>query len=101
MKKLLVLILLFIPFSVKAYDYTINKYDIYIKVNEDNSYSIAEDITANFNVQKHGIYRDIPLNSEVVRADGSKDTIYAKIKNLSVDAPYDTSITNNMYNIKI
>ena len=102
MKKIIVtFILLIIPFTVKAYDYTIDKYEIYIKVNEDNSYDITENITANFNVQKHGIYRSIPLKNEIVRADGSTAKTYAKVKNVSVDAPFETSNESGLYFIKI
>lgn len=91
----------FWPLMVKAYDYTIDQYDIYIKVNEDNSYDITENITANFKVQKHGIYRSIPLKNEVTRTDGSTDKTFAKVKNVSVNAPYSTSNESGLYTIKI
>ena len=48
-------------------DYTIQSYDIDIVVNEDNTFDITENITAYFNVSKHGIYRKIPLKNSVIR----------------------------------
>ena len=95
------LMVCFLPLSVKAYDYTIKSYEIYIKVNEDNTYNITENITANFSVQKHGIYRTIPLENEITRADGSTNKTFAKVRNVSVDYPYETSSTSGYYTIKI
>ena len=44
-------------------EYTIQSYNINMVVNEDNTFDITENITAYFNVQKHGIYRKIPLKN--------------------------------------
>lgn len=74
-----------------ANDYTINNYNIDIIVNEDNTYDITENITAYFNVEKHGIYRKIPLRNEIVRADGTKNRNRAKISNVYVNNEYEIS----------
>ena len=55
-----------------SYDYVIDKYDINIVVNENNTFDITEKITAYFNTRKHGIIRTIPLRNEITRLDGSK-----------------------------
>ena len=96
----IILFCLFIP-TVYAQDYTITNYDVYITVLENNTYNISEVITTNFEVKKHGIYRTIPLKNEIYRTDGSKDTTYAKVKNVGVDAPFGVSKDNNIYTIKI
>lgn len=58
-----ILLLLFI-ISLGAYGqeaFTIESYKVDIKVSEENSYNIREEITADFEAERHGIYRDIPL----------------------------------------
>lgn len=79
-------------------EYTIENYDVYIKVNEDNTFDITEKITANFAKPKHGILRKIPLKNTVQRTDGTKSKNRAKISNINVDNPYSIS-TNNGYKI--
>ena len=51
---LLIFLLLMIPHRVFATeDYTIEKYDINMVVNENNTFDITETITAYFHVPKH------------------------------------------------
>ncbi len=78
MKKFLLLltILMCSIFSnVFAADYYIEDYNVYIIVNEDNVLNVEEEITAKFEVPKHGIIRKIPLKNTVVRNDGSTEKI--------------------------
>lgn len=70
------------------YDYVIDKYDINIVVNENNTFDITENITAYFNGEKHGIYRKIPLKNTITRLDGTKSTNTAQISNVSVNNEY-------------
>lgn len=49
------------------YDYVLDKYDINIKVNEDNTFDVVETITAYFKKPKHGIFRTIPLTNKITR----------------------------------
>lgn len=99
----LFLLLVILPINVEALDYkndyTINngngeyaltKYKIDINVNENNTFDITEDITASFNVAKHGIFRKIPLKNNVVRLDGTKSNNRAKISNISVNEQFST-----------
>lgn len=81
--------------------YVIDKYDVNIDVNEDNSYDITETITAYFNVPKHGIYKYIPLRNTVRRLDGTSSTNRVRITNLTVNNSYTTSRENNKYIIRI
>lgn len=74
--------------SYKSYDYVIDKYDVNIVVNENNTFDITESISAYFNSPKHGIIRNIPLKNTVKRVDGTTSTNHAKIKNISVDEDY-------------
>lgn len=83
------------------YDYVLDKYDVNIKVNEDNTFDVIETITAYFNKPKHGIFRTIPLTNKITRLDGSKSTNRAKITNLSVNSKYTTSRESGNYKIQI
>lgn len=84
-----------------SYDYVISNYYIDIIVNENNTFDITENITAYFNVNKHGIYRTIPLKNTITRLDGSKSKNRAKVTNVDVDHEFTTSRVNGNYKIKI
>lgn len=92
------------PSTIERYktrDYVIDKYEVIMNVNEDNTFDIVEKIEAYFNVQKHGIIRKIPLNNYVTRLDGTSYRNKAKITDVKVDAKYTTSKSNGKYSIKI
>ncbi len=82
-------------------DYIIDKYNVDINVNENNTLDITETITAYFNVSKHGIFRTIPLRNEITRLDGTTSTNRTQITNLSVNNEYSTSREEGNYVIKI
>lgn len=100
---LIVGLLILLPNKVSAstYDYTIEKYDINMVVNENNTFDITETITTNFNIPKHGIIRKIPLKNTVVRNDGTTSKNRAKITNLRVSDSYITSKDIGYEEIKI
>lgn len=85
----------------KSYEYVIDKYNVDIIVNENNTFDITETITAYFNVSKHGIFRTIPLKNTITRLDGTTSKNRAQISNLSVNNKYKTSRENGNYKIKI
>lgn len=87
--------------NYKSYDYLIDKYNINIVVNENNTFDIEEDLTVYFNTGKHGIYRTIPLKNTVEREDGTKTKNKTRVSNVSVNSKYTTSIENGKYKIKI
>ena len=84
-----------------SYDYVIDKYDINITVNENNTFDITETITAYFNTEKNGIIRTIPLQNTITRLDGTTSTNHTQITNVSVDNEYKISRGNGNYKIKI
>lgn len=88
-------------YQYNSYDYVIDKYDINIVVNENNTFDITEIITAYFNVPKHGIFRTIPLRNKITRLDGSTSTNHAQISNVDVDNEYSVSRENGNYKLKI
>ena len=85
----------------KNYDYVIDKYDVNIIVNENNTFDITETITAYFNVPKHGIFRTIPLRNTITRLDGTTSTNRTQVTNVSVDNEYTTSRENGNYKLQI
>ena len=97
-------IVVLIPSKVMAAsraNYTIKKYDIKMVVHSDNTFDVTEEITANFDIPKHGIYRKIPLRNTVRRQDGTSSKNKAKIKKISVNDKYTTSTENGYKIIKI
>ena len=88
-------------YQYSNYDYVIDKYDVNIKVNENNSFDITETITAYFNEPKHGIYRTIPLNNTIKRLDGTTSYNKAHVRNLSVNDDYTKSTENRNLKLKI
>lgn len=90
-----------INYDYQTYEYVIDEYHVEIDVNEDNSYDITEEITAYFNVDKHGIIRSIPVKNKVERLDGTSSTNRARITELSVDEDFTKSTNNGNLQIKI
>ena len=86
--------------NYSSYDYVIDKYDINIIVNENNTFDVTETIDTYFNVPKHGIFRTIPLKNTIKRLDGTTSTNRTQI-NVSVNAENSTSKEEGNYQIKI
>ena len=101
---LIIITLLFVnPLKVYASnsEYVINNYDINIVVNENNTLKITEKIGAYFNVDKHGIFRKIPLRNTVTRLDGTTSKNRAKISEIEVSDNYSLYNENGYKVIKI
>lgn len=86
--------LLYVGPAFAAYETQIDSYDMFIKVNEDNSYEIVEKIGAYFNTDKHGIYRTIPLQNNIIRADGTMASIQAEITDIDASEKFSLSTAN-------
>ena len=84
-----------------GYDYTITNYDINVVVNENNTYNIVENIDAYFLVDKHGIFRKIPLSNKVYRLDGTTSVNRAKISDITVSDNYSSYNESGYKVIKI
>ncbi len=85
----------------KRRDYVIDKYEVIMNVNEDNTFDIIEKIEAYYNVKKHGIIRKVPISNYVTRIDGTSYKNKVKITDVKVNASYTTSTSNGYYSIKI
>lgn len=82
-------------------DYVINSYDVNITVNENNTLLISEKIGVYFNVNKHGIFRKIPIINQVKRLDGSTSRNRVRISDIMVSEQYTTYNENGFKVIKI
>lgn len=82
-------------------EYTLNSYDINIVVNKNNTLNVTEKIGAYFNVEKHGIFRKIPLRNNVTRLDGTTSKNRVKIRNIKVNDNYSLSTEDGYKVIKI
>ena len=101
---LIIITLLFVnPLKVYASssEYVINNYDINIVVNENNTLKITEKIGAYFNIDKHGIFRKIPLRNTVIRLDGTTSKNRAKISEIEVSDNFSLYNENGYKVIKI
>ena len=68
MKRFIFLSIIFSLFFIsKAYSWIIDDYDVEIKIEPDSSLKITERLVVDFeNENKHGIYRDIPLELSLI-----------------------------------
>lgn len=85
--------------TLSAHAEKIDSFDISAEIGRDGTVNIAEYIRYDFgDVEKHGIYRDIPLSSK----DGPNIAINViSVKDESGDASYTTSYANGNLRIKI
>ena len=100
---LFLIAILLVPNNTFAneFEYYISKYEVDINVNRNNVLDIEERITANFLVEKHGIFRKIPTRNTIKREDSTTSTNRARIFNLEVNDEYERSIENEYLVIKI
>lgn len=81
--------------------YYFTAYHVDIDVSEDNVLSITEEIDVCFNEEGRGIYRRIPTQNDVVRADGSTAVTRAKVRNISCSEDYEKSTEDNYTVLRI
>ena len=93
---------LILPINVHAqdYGYEIESYNVDIIVNENNVLNVTETIDVNFKESRHGIFRKIPIVNKFQRKDFDTKN-KAKIRNVSINEPYTSSLENNIYTYKI
>ena len=85
----------------KYKDYVIDKYNIDMVVNKNNTFDITETIVAYFNYNRHGIIRSIPKFNELTRLDGTSSKNRAQITNIYVNKDYKSYKENNYLKLKI
>jgi len=68
--------------------YTITDYDVHAVIAQNNVYNITETIKVNFSEPRHGIYRTIPINTQMKRV-GSDGKLY------------DTEVPSSVSSVKV
>ena len=81
--------------------FVIDSFNIDVKVNENYSLDVTEEINVNFSEYRHGIYRDIPTSGTLVRQDGTSSNFRARVKNVEVNEEFESSSEGNGIRIKI
>lgn len=84
-----------------AENFYFKNYDVDMKVSENKNIQITETMDVVFTTPSHGIYRTIPINETVTRADDSSFTNHAKIKNITVNKQFSTSKQGKLLKIRI
>lgn len=109
MKKILliaaVLCVFLFPSLARAQgEYQINSYNVDIVVNENNTYDVTENITADFFVSKHGIERFIPQKVTAVRdINGQTESKNYRIliSDITASTPVSTQTSDGYYDIRL
>ena len=88
-----------------AYDKDTRRFDVDMTVNEDNTIDVRETIVVDFKEYRHGIYRYIPLASNIqMKKDGKVYDVPARIRIKGMDVEgynYDTYTDNDNYVVQI
>lgn len=92
-------------------NYCLKGYDIQMKVNRDNCYEVTEKILADFEVPKHGLYRDIPILGTTNQELNGKTIVrnyQAKVSEVSVingengeAVPYELFLEGDSVRVKV
>ncbi len=109
MKKLFLIAVIICVFLVPSFaqaqgDFQIDSYDVTINVNENNTYDVTENITADFFADKHGIERLIPQKATVTQEFNGE--IYTKnyrilISDIFANTPISTTTEDGYYDMRL
>lgn len=88
-----------------ASPYVIDSYDIFIEVNENNTFDVTEKLDVYYREPRHGIKRNLPTRNKIVYPSNSKlkdRTVRARISNIEVEgAPYTAKSNLGEMEVKI
>lgn len=93
MKKTAFLLLFFIcQFEVFSQDFSVTAYSVDITIHEEGYFDVVEKYKLNFEVPKHGIFRDIQTSYDLLTEEGEQETRKIKLSHINVpeykfDAP--------------
>lgn len=85
MKKTLVLLLsLFIQLQVFSQGFSVTSFSVDITIHEEGYFDVAEKYDLNFEVPKHGIFRDIQLTYDLLTEEGEQVERQLKLSEIEV-----------------
>ncbi|MDN3205240.1 DUF2207 domain-containing protein [Algoriphagus sp. C2-7] len=77
-------ILLGFGLSAKAQDFEVKDYEVSVRIDKEGFFDVEENYDVFFFSQRHGIYRDIILNYNVLGADGKEERREISLSNIDV-----------------
>lgn len=85
MKKIfsILFIVFFTSLSI-AQDFTVNNYSVDIYINKEGYFDVVENYDLNFEIHKHGIYRTIITDYNLLTSQGTEENRKIKISNIDV-----------------
>ena len=74
MKKFLILFTIFLfVYNGNAQDFTVTNYTVDITISKDGYFDVIENYDLNFEIPKHGIYRTIQTQYDLLNFEGEKE----------------------------
>ena len=109
MKKLLLIIAVLCVFifpgiASAAGGFNITSYDVNIQVNENNTYNVTENITADFYENHHGIERFIPQQvtaSRYVNEEYESKKYHILVSGIEANTPFSSETSDGYYDIRL
>lgn len=91
-KTLCLFLLLFVQLKVFAQDFSVTSYSVDITVHKEGYFDVIEKYNLNFEIPKHGIFRNIQTSYNFLTEEGEQETRKIKLSNIDVpgytfDAP--------------
>ena len=81
-------------------DYTIDNFDVTVKVNKNNTYEVTERVKVNYNKKNISFKKIIPLVKEIKLDDGRLYKKKIRLRNSSLDSEYTTSSDDDFLVLK-
>ena len=95
MKKIFFVLFILLPIcNGYAQDFTVRNYSVEIFIHQEGYFDVVENYDLNFQTYKHGIYRTIQTNYDLLDTEGNAQKRRIKIRNIKVpdykfDSPFD------------
>ena len=95
MKKVFLVLFMILPIcNGYAQDFTVLNYSVEIFIHQEGYFDVVENYDLNFETNKHGIYRTIQTNYDLIDPEGNAQKRRIKIRKIKVpdykfDAPFD------------
>lgn len=87
MRRILLLLTIFLGIctsEILAQGFDVNAYNVEVTIDKDGFFDVIETYDVYFNVQKHGIFRDIQLRYDLITETGKKEIRRIEVSNIEV-----------------
>ncbi|WPR73454.1 DUF2207 domain-containing protein [Algoriphagus sp. NG3] len=83
-KSIGLILLLFMQLEVFAQGFSVENYHVDITLHEEGYFNVVEKYDINFEVPKHGIFRNISTSYELITEEGKQETRKIELSNIEV-----------------